>query len=148
MNSILIVDDEPNYLVILSELLRDDGFEVFTAPGGAEGLDLVRDVDLDLVITDMQMPGMDGLQLLEAIKKINNHLPVIIITAFAEVDKAVTAMQAGAFNYLAKPFSNDELIVTINKALQHYSLIRENIRLRQSILTRTGFPEWLARMRV
>ncbi|KAF0188991.1 MAG: CheY-like receiver AAA-type ATPase and DNA-binding domain-containing response [Desulfobulbaceae bacterium] len=139
MNSILIVDDEPNYLVILSELLRDDGFEVFTASNGAEGLKLVRDVDLDLVITDMQMPGMDGLQLLEAIKKINNHLPVIIITAFAEVDKAVAAMQAGAFNYLAKPFSNEELIVTINKALQHYSLIRENIRLRQSILTRTGF---------
>ncbi len=139
MNSILIVDDEPNYLVILSELLRDDGFEVFTAPGGAEGLELVRDVDLDLVITDMQMPGMDGLQLLEAIKKLNSHLPIIIITAFAEVDKAVAAMQAGAFNYLAKPFSNDELIVTINKALQHYSLIRENIRLRQSILTRTGF---------
>jgi two-component system, NtrC family, response regulator len=139
MNSILIVDDEPNYLVILSELLRDDGFEVFTAPGGAEGLELVRDVDLDLVITDMQMPAMNGLQLLEAIKKVNSHLPIIIITAFAEVDKAVAAMQAGAFNYLAKPFSNDELIVTINKALQHYSLIRENIRLRQSILTRTGF---------
>jgi len=139
MNSILIVDDEPNYLVILSELLRDEGFEVFTAPGGAEGLALVRDVDLDLVITDMQMPGMDGLQFLQAIKKVNNDLPVIMITAFAQVDKAVAAMQAGAFNYLAKPFSNDELIVTINKAVQHYSLIRENIRLRQSILTRTGF---------
>jgi len=139
MNSILIVDDEPNYLVILSELLRDEGFEVFTASSGVEGLALVRDVDLDLVITDMQMPGMDGLQLLQAIKKVNSDLPVIMITAFAQVDKAVAAMQAGAFNYLAKPFSNDELIVTINKAVQHYSLIRENIRLRQSILTRTGF---------
>ncbi len=139
MNSILIVDDEPNYLVILSELLRDEGFEIFTAPGGAKGLALVRDVDLDLVITDMQMPGMDGLQLLQAIKKINSDLPVVMITAFAEVDKAVVAMQAGAFNYLAKPFSNDELIVTIHKAVQHYSLIRENIRLRKEILTRTGF---------
>ena len=139
MNSILVVDDEPNYLVILSELLRDEGFEVFTAPGGAEGLDLVRNVDLDLVITDMQMPGMDGLQLLQAIKKINPDLPVVMITAFAEVDKAVTAMQRGAFNYLAKPFSNDELIVTLNKALQHYSLIRENSRLRKAIHTRTGF---------
>ena len=139
MYSILVVDDEPNYLVILSELLRDEGFEVFTAPSGAEGLELVQNVDLDLVITDMQMPGMDGLQLLQAIKKINSDLPVVMITAFAEVDKAVVAMQAGAFNYLAKPFSNDELIVTINKALQHYSLVRENIRLRKSILTRTGF---------
>ncbi|MBU1649824.1 MAG: sigma-54 dependent transcriptional regulator, partial [Proteobacteria bacterium] len=66
-------------------------------------------------------------------------LPVVMITAFAQVDKAVAAMQAGAFNYLAKPFSNDELIVTINKAVQHYSLVRENIRLRKEILTRTGF---------
>ncbi len=139
MYSILVVDDEPNYLVILSELLRDEGFEVFTAPSGAEGLALVQNVDLDLVITDMQMPGMDGLQLLRAIKKINSDLPVVMITAFAEVDKAVVAMQAGAFNYLAKPFSNDELIVTLNKAVQHYSLVRENIRLRKSILTRTGF---------
>ncbi|MDO8947898.1 MAG: sigma-54 dependent transcriptional regulator [Desulfocapsaceae bacterium] len=139
MYSILIVDDEPNYLVILSELLRDEGYEIFTAPGGAQGLVLIQNVDLDMVITDMQMPGMDGLQLLGAIKKINSDLPVVMITAFAQVDKAVAAMQAGAFNYLAKPFSNDELIVTINKAVQHYSLVRENIRLRKEILTRTGF---------
>lgn len=137
--SILVVDDEPNYLVVLSELLRDESFEVFTAPGGVEGLAVVREVDLDMVITDMQMPGMDGLAFLEAVKEINSDLPVIVITAYAEVEKAVSAMQAGAFNYLAKPFSNDELLVNINKAVQHYSLIRENVRLRQEMLVRTGF---------
>ncbi len=139
MYSILVVDDEPNYLIVLSELLRDEGFEVFTAPGGKEALEITREVDLDIVISDMQMPGIDGLQLLQAIKDINSELPVIIITAFAEVEKAVAAMRAGAFSYIAKPFSNDELIVNINKAVHHYSLLRENIRLRKEIHTQTDF---------
>ena len=133
MYSILVVDDEPNYLVVLSELLREEGFEVYTAASGSDGLAVIREVDLDLVITDMQMPVMDGLQFLQEIKKFNGDLPVIIITAFAEVEKAVAAMQSGAFSYLAKPFSNDELVVSINKAAQHYSLLRENIRLRKEI---------------
>lgn len=139
MHSILIVDDEPNYLIILSELLRDEGFEIFTASSGKEGLAIVQEVDLDLVVTDMQMPGMNGLELLDRIKEKNSHLPVIMITAFAEVEKAVAAMKAGAFNYLAKPFSNDELLVNINKAVAHYSLIQENSRLRKDMLSRTGF---------
>ncbi len=139
MYSILIVDDEPNYLIVLSELLRDEGFEVFTAPGGEDALGIVREVDLDIVITDMQMPDMDGMQLMQAIKGINTELPIIIITAYAEIEKAVEAMQAGAFSYLAKPFSNDELIVNINKAVQHYSLLRENIRLRKEVQSQTNF---------
>jgi len=147
MYSILVVDDEPNYLIVLSELLRDEGFEVFTAPDGNEGLAVVEEVDLDLVITDMQMPGMDGLQFLDKIKAKNSHLPVIMITAFAEVEKAVAAMQAGAFNYLAKPFSNDELLVNINKAVHHYSLVLENSRLRKEMLTRTGFSGMVGKNR-
>ncbi len=139
MNTILIVDDEPNYLVVLSELLRDEGFEVFTAPGGKEALDIVKEVDLDLTITDMQMPGMDGMRLLQEIKQIYKDMPIVIITAYAEVDKAVAAMQAGAFSYLAKPFSNAELIVTINKAVNHYALILENSRLRREMKQRDSF---------
>ncbi len=139
MYSILVIDDEPNYLIVLSELLRDEGFEVYTAPGGREGLEIVREVDIDIVISDMQMPEMDGLQLLQKIKKINAGLPVIIITAYAEVEKAVLAMQSGAFSYLAKPFSNDELIVNINKAARHYSLLRENTRLRKEVRAQNNF---------
>ncbi|MCP3900740.1 MAG: response regulator, partial [Desulfobacteraceae bacterium] len=101
MYSILLVDDEPNYLIVLSELLKEEGFEIFSAPGGEEALEIIQSVDLDLVITDMQMPGMDGLQLLEAVKKVDDKLPVILITAYAEVEKAVAAMQGGAYNYLA-----------------------------------------------
>lgn len=139
MYTFLVVDDEPNYLVVLSELLKDEGFEVFTASDGAKGLKIIEDVDLDAVITDMQMPGMDGLEFLKKAKAKIPDLPVIVITAFAEVDKAVEAMQAGAYNYLAKPFSNDELIITLNKAAHHFSLIRENSRLRQEIRGRAGF---------
>ncbi|MDK9707843.1 MAG: sigma-54 dependent transcriptional regulator [Desulforhopalus sp.] len=139
MYSILVVDDEPNYLVVLSELLKDEGFEVFTASDGEEGLRIVEAVDLDIVITDMQMPGMNGLQLLYRVKEKKPDLPVVVITAFAEVDKAVQAMQAGAFNYLAKPFSNDELIITLKKAAQHYSLVRENSRLRDEIKVKSSF---------
>jgi len=139
MHSILIVDDEPNYLVVLSELLQDEGYEVFTAPGGAQGFEMVKELDLDLVITDMQMPEVDGLQLLLNIKEYNDELPVIMITAYAEVEKAVAAMQAGAFSYLAKPFSNDELLVNIRKAVQVYALVRENTRLRSEIKGKSGF---------
>jgi len=139
MYSVLLVDDEPNYLVVLSELLIDEGFEVFTASSGNEGLKIVEEVDLDLVITDMQMPGMDGFEFLDRIKQNLKDLPVIIITAFAEIDKAVEAMRLGAFSYLAKPFSNNELLINIQKAVQHYSLIRENTRLRDEIKGKSGF---------
>ena len=139
MRTILVVDDEPNYLVVLSELLRDEGFEVYTAPGTDDAIDIVKEVDLDLVITDMQMPGKDGSILMQEVKHYDDNIPVVIITAYAEVEKAVFAMQAGAFSYLAKPFSNDELIVTINKAVSHYSLIRENTRLREEMRQRAGY---------
>lgn len=139
MHTILVVDDEPNYLVVLSELLRDEGFEVYTAPGTDDAIDIVKEVDLDLVITDMQMPGKDGSILMQEVKHYDDNIPVVIITAYAEVEKAVFAMQAGAFSYLAKPFSNDELIVTINKAVSHYSLIRENTRLREEMRQRAGY---------
>lgn len=145
MPTILVVDDEPNYLIVLSELLRDEGFEVFTAPGADEAMHIVHDVDLDLVITDMQMPDKNGSALMEEVKDHDPDLPVIIITAYAEVDKAVAAMQAGAFSYLAKPFSNDELIATINRAVSHYGLIRENIRLREAMRQRAGFDTMIGK---
>jgi two-component system NtrC family response regulator len=139
MNTILLVDDEPNYLVVLTELLKEEGFEVMTAQRGEDGLKIVADTDLDLVITDMRMPGMDGLELLEAVKSYNKDLPVIMITAFGEVEKAVVAMKAGAYNYLVKPFNNDELLLNIRKAIEHYSLLRENLRLRDEARVRYGF---------
>ena len=139
MDTILVVDDEPNYLVVLSELLKDEGFEVLTAQRGEEAFRIAEEADLDLVITDMRMPGMDGVELLRAIKSYNVNLPVIMITAFGEVEKAVIAMKAGAYNYLVKPFNNEELLVNIRKAIEHYFLLRENLRLRDEARTRYGF---------
>jgi two-component system NtrC family response regulator len=139
MQTILIVDDEPNYLIVLSELLQDEGFEVYTARSGEEGLQVFRNTELDLILTDMQMPGMDGITLLKTVKKENPDLPVIMITAYGEVEKAVLAMRSGAYTFLTKPFNNQELIVNIQKAVEHNSLLRENKRLREEVRTRYGF---------
>jgi two-component system NtrC family response regulator len=139
MQTILVVDDEPNYLIVLSELLRDEDYEVFTADCGPAALKIARETDLDLVLTDMKMPGMDGIELLAKLKEFNRHLPVILVTAYAEVGKAVQAMHLGAFTYLAKPFSNEALIAAVRKAVEHYSLIREVNRLRSEAAPKSGF---------
>ena len=139
MHTILIVDDEPNYQIVLTEILKDEGYEVFTANSGLAGLPIVYSTDLDLVLSDMKMPGMDGIAFLEKIKEYNKELPVILITAYAEVEKAVEAMRLGAFTYLAKPFSNQQLLASVRKAIEHYGLIREIRRLRDEATPRSGF---------
>ena len=139
MHTILIVDDEPNYQIVLAELLKDEGYEVFTADSGLAGMPIVYNTDLDLVLSDMKMPGMDGIEFLAKIKEFNRELPVILITAYAEVEKAVEAMRLGAFTYLAKPFSNQQLLASVTKAIEHYGLIREIRRLRAEATPRSGF---------
>ena len=145
MNTVLIVDDEPNYLIVLSELLSEEGFGVFTAGNGEEALKILGETDIDLIITDMRMPGLDGLGLLKAAKALNPDLPVIMVTAFGEVEMAVAAMKAGAFNYLTKPFNNDELVLNTNKALEHYAILRENMRLREEMRSRTSFSSMVGK---
>ncbi len=145
MHTILVVDDEPNYLIVLSELLRDEGYEVFTAESGSAGLPIVLSTDLDLVLTDMKMPGMDGIAFLQKIKEINRDLPVILITAFAEVDKAVEAMRLGAFTFLAKPFSNEQLLAAIDKAVEHSTLVREIRRLRHESSLQGGLEDMVGK---
>jgi len=139
MNTVLIVDDEPNYLIILSELLKEEGFEVLTARSGIEALTVMKDADVDLVITDMRMPAMDGIELLKRIKTSEPDLPVMMMTAFGDVEKAVEAMRAGAFNYLVKPFENETFIVNTRKAIELSALVRENRRLQSELKTRYGF---------
>ncbi|MDZ7642194.1 MAG: sigma-54 dependent transcriptional regulator [Desulfurivibrio sp.] len=147
MQTILVVDDEPNYLVILEELLREEGYEVFCAESGRQALEIIEQSDLDLVITDMRMPGLDGLELLKASKERRPELPVMMITAFGEVEKAVAAMRAGAFNYLTKPFNNDELLVSIRQAVEHYRVVKENSRLRAEISQQDSYASMVGKSR-
>ncbi len=145
-NTILVVDDEPNYRLILSEIMLEEGFEVFIADSGENALKIVTEGEpLDLIITDMRMDGMDGMELLKTVKEINPDLPIIMITAFGEVEMAVAAMQAGAYNYLTKPFNNEELLITIRNAVEHYSLHKENLRLRDTVQTRYRFANMIGK---
>ena len=133
METILIVDDEKNYRLVLEALLAPEGYEILTAENGSEGLDLILESDLDLVITDMKMPGMSGMDLLEEAKKNKPDLPVIMMTAFGTIEMAVEAMKKQAYDYITKPFKNEELKLTIKKALENYRLIKENRLLSQAL---------------
>ena len=139
METILIVDDEKNYPLILSAVLEEEGFETLTANSGKEALEKLSNSDVDLVLTDMKMPSMDGIELLERIKKINFELPVIMMTAYGTVEKAVEAMQKGAYNYILKPFDNDSLVLFVKKAVGMYRVIKENRRLRDAVTMQYRF---------
>jgi len=141
METILIVDDEKNYPLILSAVLQDVGYETLTANSGMEALEILNhaNADVDLVLTDMKMPVMDGIELLEKIKAINPHLPVMMMTAYGTVEKAVEAMQKGAYNYILKPFDNEGLIIFVKKAIDMYQVVKDNLRLRDVVETRYNF---------
>jgi two-component system NtrC family response regulator len=139
METILIVDDEKNYPPILSAVLEDAGFETLTAYSGPEALAVLEDSDVDLVLTDMKMPGMDGIELLERVKTKDPELPVIMMTAHGTVEKAVEAMQKGAYSYLLKPFDNEQLILYVNKANAMFRVVKENRNLRDAVESRYSF---------
>jgi len=139
MENILIVDDEKNYPTIIGEILQEEGYESLTASSGMEALDILRNDIIDLVLTDVKMPGMDGIQLLEKIKEINPDIPVIIMTAYGSVEKAVEAMHKGAYTFILKPFENQALIAHIAKAISVYRIVQENSVLREAIHSRYKF---------
>ena len=139
METILIVDDEINYTLILAAVLEDEGFETLTANSGPEALATLSESDVDLVLTDMKMPAMDGIDLLERIKKEDADLPVIMMTAHGTVEKAVEAMQKGAYNYILKPFDNERLVLYVNKAVSMYRVVKENRQLRRAVEGRYSF---------
>ncbi|MFZ3114994.1 MAG: sigma-54 dependent transcriptional regulator [Syntrophales bacterium] len=130
---ILVIDDDVSLRRVLEYNLQEEGYEVCTAATGEEGLEIFARRQPPLVITDMKMPGMDGLQVLKEIKKQAPDTLVIIITAFGAVDAAVEAMKIGAYDYITKPFNRAALRLTVQKALQFNRLAAENRQLRAEL---------------
>jgi two-component system NtrC family response regulator len=135
---ILVVDDEKNYLVVLEALLSQAGYEAVSAQNGARALALVEEAEPDLVITDMRMPQMSGLELIRRLKERYSDLPIVVMTAYGTVENAVEAMKLGATDYISKPFENTELLLTVEKSLRMRRLLFQNRLLKQEL---KGFGE-------
>lgn len=133
---ILVIDDDESLRRVLEYTLQEEGYEVFTAASGEEGLELFEERQPALVITDMKMPGLNGFQVLKEVKERSAETLVIIVTAFGEVDAAVKAMKLGAYDFITKPLSRDELKLTVKKALQLLGLSEENRQLREKLAGR------------
>jgi DNA-binding NtrC family response regulator len=131
--SVLVIDDEEVMREILEALLSREGYRVKVASTGEEGLELARSTSFDAAIVDVMMPGIDGIATLEELKKIDEDLPVVMVTAFASVETAISAMKRGAFDYITKPFKNDEVILVVRNAVERRQLVAENAALRQSL---------------
>jgi two-component system NtrC family response regulator len=140
MDTILVVDDEANYLTVMQALLEEANYETLTALSGPEALKVAAQSDLDAVLTDMKMPKMSGIELMNEFKRLYPDIPVIIMTAYGTVERAVEAMKKGAFDYILKPFKNEEILVTIAKALEHRHLLLKNRLLTQDLEQKYGFP--------
>jgi len=136
---ILIIDDDTSLRRVLEYNLQEAGYAVATAPSGEEGLRLFDQIAPDLVISDMKMPGMDGMQVLKAIKERSPETLMIMVTAFGTVDIAVEAMKSGAYDYITKPFNRDELRLIVAKALQFRGLAVENRRLKSELTDHKDF---------
>ena len=132
--SILIVDDEPTILRSLGGLLSDEGFEVLTASNGYEALKIIDVESPDLVLLDIWMPGIDGIETLKEIKKNNDFIQVIMITGHGTIETAVNATKLGAYDFIEKPLSIDKVIVAINNALKFRRIKEENKYLRKKTL--------------
>ncbi len=133
---ILIVDDEKDILRALEFILSREGYSVSTATGGEEAIELLKKDEYDLVLTDLRMEGMDGMEVLQKTLQMRPSTLVIIMTAYATVESAVTAMKMGASDYIVKPFINEDVKMRIKRLLDHKRLLQENIALKQQLSQR------------
>ena len=131
--SILVVDDDSGVQRALLQVLKKEGYRIEGASSAAEALDKLKDSPVDLLITDIRMERMDGMELMREVRALWPDTPVIVMTAFASIDTAVRSIHAGAYDYISKPFELDELRLTVRRALEQSRLVRENLVLKQNL---------------
>ncbi|MCP2520326.1 sigma-54 dependent transcriptional regulator [Candidatus Aminicenantes bacterium AC-708-M15] len=137
---ILIVDDEIKLCKLL-EINLKDRYEIIISTNGKEALNIIKSFEIDLVLTDLRLPGINGISLLEEIKAINPNIPIIIMTAYGTIESAVEAMKKGAYDYLLKPIKIKEVELIIERGLTYHNLIKENIRLKKELDKHYGFEQ-------
>ena len=130
---LLLIDDEENMLHMLSAYMKKQGYEIATASGGDEGVEQVDRFRPDLILCDLQMPGMDGLAFLVSMGEQLKDMPVIMMSAYATVDTAVQAMREGAYDFITKPFKMDEINCILQRAEEFITLKKENIQLKNRV---------------
>jgi len=145
---VLIVDDEEVLRDVLQTLLAREGFDILLASSGEECLFMLDTEEIDLVILDIMLPGISGIDTLRSIRLSNPSLPVIVITAFSSIDGAIEAMKHGAFHYIPKPFKNDEVVITVNKALEQRRLSNENERLKAELSEKYSYSNIIGKSEV
>ncbi|MFA5028258.1 MAG: sigma-54 dependent transcriptional regulator, partial [Candidatus Methylomirabilota bacterium] len=144
---ILVVDDEEQMRDLLAKVLERNGYQVDVVSDGAAALAALEREPVELVLTDVRMPGLDGMEALRAIKEMAPEIVVIIMTAFGSIDQAVQAVKDGAYDYINKPFKIDEMLLTIQKALEDRRLRQEVTTLRQEVRTRYQFANLIGKSR-
>ena len=144
MARILLIDDEPRMLSLLNTLLKTEGYVVTSIQDSSKVPDVIRSELFDLMITDIRMTPINGLELLKIAKQVRPAMPVIILTAYGSVETAIEAMKLGTFDYVTKPFKMDELLITIQRALEYSRAITENVELKEELIGRYKFENIVA----
>ncbi len=139
--NILVVDDEEVLQDVLTSLLRREGYDTHSARSGEEALTILRDEEIDLVLLDLMLPGMSGMEVLKNVRRIDPGMVVVVITAYSSIEGAIEAMREGAFHYIPKPFKNEEVLLTIRKGLEQHRLTEENRELREQLKERFAFGQ-------
>ena len=142
---ILVVDDEGIQREIIRDILEDQGYEVAALGGGVEALEYIKSSSIDVILTDLRMPGMDGVELLQHIKEFDPEIIVVVITAYGSFESAVEAVKKGAYDYLAKPLDKEQLTLVVERALHRKQLTDENRSLRQELQERHDFHHIIGR---